>query len=152
VAERGKRSNSSNHVKLLLDMNLSPVWATILREAGFESVHWSQVGKPTASDKEIFDWLLSMDMSSSRTILTLAQFSPIRLPAGPPLFKFERTIFRPNCCRESWLGHFEIPPASLRRGLLSRLICLDRVFDFCPWTRSSVHRRTGGSQTEVFIR
>jgi predicted nuclease of predicted toxin-antitoxin system len=37
-------------------MNLSPVWATILQEAGFESVHWSQVGKPTASDKEIFDW------------------------------------------------------------------------------------------------
>jgi hypothetical protein len=79
-----------------------------------------------------------MDMSSSRTILTSAQFSPIRLPAGPPLFKFERTIFRPNCYREFWLGHSEIPPASLRRGLLSRLIYLGRVFDFCLWTRSSV--------------
>jgi predicted nuclease of predicted toxin-antitoxin system/uncharacterized protein (DUF433 family) len=56
VAERGKRSNSSDHLKLLFDMNLSPVWATILQAAGFETVHWSQVGKPTACDKEIFDW------------------------------------------------------------------------------------------------
>jgi hypothetical protein len=37
-------------VKLLLDMNLSPAWAKVLEEAGFETVHWSQVGKPTAPE------------------------------------------------------------------------------------------------------
>jgi hypothetical protein len=32
LAKRGKRSNPSDRVKLLLDMNLSPVWARILQD------------------------------------------------------------------------------------------------------------------------
>jgi predicted nuclease of predicted toxin-antitoxin system len=40
-------------MKLLIDMNLSPDWVASLREAGFESVHWSRVGDPRASDKTI---------------------------------------------------------------------------------------------------
>jgi predicted nuclease of predicted toxin-antitoxin system len=46
-------------VKLLLDMNLSPTWVMVLQEAGFEVLHWSKVGKPSASDHEIFDWAAS---------------------------------------------------------------------------------------------
>jgi predicted nuclease of predicted toxin-antitoxin system len=37
-------------MKLLLDMNLSPVWVRFLEENGFEAVHWSTTGEPTASD------------------------------------------------------------------------------------------------------
>jgi len=40
-------------VKLLLDMNLSPVWVKVLADAGFEAIHWSSVGAPTARDEEI---------------------------------------------------------------------------------------------------
>jgi predicted nuclease of predicted toxin-antitoxin system len=43
-------------VKLLLDMNLSPTWVMVLQEAGFEALHWSKVGKPSAFYHEIFDW------------------------------------------------------------------------------------------------
>jgi predicted nuclease of predicted toxin-antitoxin system len=41
-------------VKLLVDMNLPPQWAEILRQAGWEAVHWSSVGNPRATDLEIF--------------------------------------------------------------------------------------------------
>lgn len=33
-------------MKLLLDMNLSPLWVEALEEQGYEAVHWSRVGAP----------------------------------------------------------------------------------------------------------
>jgi predicted nuclease of predicted toxin-antitoxin system len=43
-------------MKLLVDMNLSPSWVTVLMEAGWESVHWSNVGNSRATDSEIMAW------------------------------------------------------------------------------------------------
>jgi predicted nuclease of predicted toxin-antitoxin system len=40
-------------MKVLVDMNLSPRLATLLSDAGFESVHWSQVGLATDPDLAI---------------------------------------------------------------------------------------------------
>ena len=31
-------------MKVLIDMNLSPRWATVLTHAGLEAVHWSRLG------------------------------------------------------------------------------------------------------------
>jgi predicted nuclease of predicted toxin-antitoxin system len=43
-------------MKLVVDMNLSPDWVTLLREAGWEAKHWSQLGNPRAVDGEIMAW------------------------------------------------------------------------------------------------
>jgi len=43
-------------MKILIDMNLPPSWVEVFTENGWEAVHWPQVGKPTASDKEIMTW------------------------------------------------------------------------------------------------
>lgn len=43
-------------MRLLLDMNLSPEWCDVLQQAGFDTVHWSAVGRPSASDREILTW------------------------------------------------------------------------------------------------
>lgn len=40
-------------MKILVDMNLSPRWAAELRSLGFESTHWSMVGKAAAPDEEV---------------------------------------------------------------------------------------------------
>ena len=40
-------------MKLLIDMNLSPRWVRLLREAGFDAEHWSAVGAADAADAEI---------------------------------------------------------------------------------------------------
>ena len=37
-------------------MNLTPEWAPALRKHGWQAVHWSSVGDPSASDKDIMDW------------------------------------------------------------------------------------------------
>ena len=40
-------------MKLLVDMNLSPGWVTLLSEADIEAVHWSTIGIANAPDTEI---------------------------------------------------------------------------------------------------
>jgi predicted nuclease of predicted toxin-antitoxin system len=40
-------------MKLLLDMNLSRLWVPILKDAGFEAIHWSSVSAVDSPDHEI---------------------------------------------------------------------------------------------------
>lgn len=54
MAVRRARAAPHRIVNLLLDMNLAPRWVDWLREAGFEAVHWREVGSPTATDATIF--------------------------------------------------------------------------------------------------
>jgi len=46
-------------MKVLVDMNLSPGWANFLAEAGFEAVHWSDVGEGNAPDSELMQWAVA---------------------------------------------------------------------------------------------
>ncbi|MBA4416337.1 MAG: hypothetical protein C0392_00275 [Syntrophus sp. (in: bacteria)] len=43
-------------MKLVVDMNLSPRWISLLTDSGFEALHWSTVGKANARDSEIMAW------------------------------------------------------------------------------------------------
>jgi predicted nuclease of predicted toxin-antitoxin system len=40
-------------MKILVDMNLSPRWTGLLKDSGFEALHWSAVGRASAPDPEI---------------------------------------------------------------------------------------------------
>ena len=46
---------SGDSLKVLIDMNLSPVWANILQEVGFDAIHWSAIGDPSAPDSDLFE-------------------------------------------------------------------------------------------------
>lgn len=37
-------------MKFLIDMNLTPRWVDFLRDAAFDAVHWSEIGRPDADD------------------------------------------------------------------------------------------------------
>ncbi len=43
-------------MKILIDMNLSPEWVTVLERHGYEALHWIEVGDPRAPDSTIMDW------------------------------------------------------------------------------------------------
>lgn len=53
-------------MKLLVDMNLSPRWIRFLSEAGFEAIHWSEIGPAHAQDTEI----MAYAAANSATVLT----------------------------------------------------------------------------------
>jgi predicted nuclease of predicted toxin-antitoxin system len=43
-------------VKLLIDVNLSPLWAAFLCGHGHEAQHWTAIGDARAPDREIMEW------------------------------------------------------------------------------------------------
>jgi len=47
------------NIQLLIDMNLSPEWVGELAKHGWASEHWSAIGDPRATDREIMDWASS---------------------------------------------------------------------------------------------
>jgi predicted nuclease of predicted toxin-antitoxin system len=46
-------------LRILVDMNLSPDWVDELTAQAWPAVHWSTVGDPKATDREIMDWARS---------------------------------------------------------------------------------------------
>ena len=48
-------------MKLLVDMNLSPRWIGVLKNAGWEALHWSAVGKGNAPDAEVMAYAAQHD-------------------------------------------------------------------------------------------
>ena len=50
-------------MKILVDMNLSPLWADFLTRNGIEALHWSSIGPPDAPDMEIFTFAKTHDFT-----------------------------------------------------------------------------------------
>ena len=48
-------------------MNLSPEWVLILEKAGYEALHWSEVGDPRATDSAIIAWAVIAVAKAVRT-------------------------------------------------------------------------------------
>jgi len=48
-------------MKFVIDMNLSPQWIGVLRSAGHEAKHWSDVGRFDAPEVEILRWAGEMN-------------------------------------------------------------------------------------------
>ncbi len=48
-------------VRIVIDMNLSPDWVAGLTNEGWHSIHWSTIGDPKATDREIMDWARAND-------------------------------------------------------------------------------------------
>lgn len=43
-------------MKILIDMNLSPLWVNTFAKHNIEAIHWSDVGDPSATDRVIMEW------------------------------------------------------------------------------------------------
>ncbi|MCX6998508.1 MAG: DUF5615 family PIN-like protein [Kiritimatiellaeota bacterium] len=43
-------------MKIVIDMNLPPVWVQVLAQAGHTATYWASVGSPQAKDREILTW------------------------------------------------------------------------------------------------
>jgi hypothetical protein len=87
-------------MKLLIDMNLSPLWVQFLADSGFDSIHWSSIGQPWASDTEIMDhasayglviFTHDLDFGALLAKLKTRQPSVIQVRAPAPWSPWTRT-------------------------------------------------------------
>jgi predicted nuclease of predicted toxin-antitoxin system len=83
-------------MKLLIDMNLSPLWVEGLTREGFEAVHWSSVGGAPAKDTEIMEYavrggfvVLTHDLDFSAILAASRGVRPsvVQIRAADPSFE-----------------------------------------------------------------
>ena len=43
-------------MKILIDMNLSPLWVDFFQQNNYKAAHWSSIGHPMTPDEEIFEF------------------------------------------------------------------------------------------------
>jgi len=82
-------------VKVLLDMNLSPVWVPFLEAAGVPAVHWSTVGDPRAEDRELMTWARSNGYVVFTNDLDFSALLAITRGSGPSVLQIRTQDLMP---------------------------------------------------------
>ncbi|WP_020482394.1 DUF5615 family PIN-like protein [Methylomonas sp. MK1] len=83
-------------MKVLLDMNLSPAWVPLLVEAGFDAVHWIEVGAVDALDTELFDWARSQNAIVFTHDLDFGTLLALTNAESPSVFQIRTHDVSPN--------------------------------------------------------
>jgi predicted nuclease of predicted toxin-antitoxin system len=70
-------------VKVLIDVSLSPTWGPYLISAGFDAVHWSEIGDLREKDSVLMDWarqrgcvVFTHDLDFSALLATTGALGP----------------------------------------------------------------------------
>jgi predicted nuclease of predicted toxin-antitoxin system len=82
-------------LKLLIDMNLSPSWVEALRVMGFEAVHWSNVGDPRASDRELLAHAKAAGYTVFTNDLDFGAILAASAASGPSVIQVRATDLTP---------------------------------------------------------
>jgi predicted nuclease of predicted toxin-antitoxin system len=105
-------------MKILVDMNLSPVWVSAFAEVGIEAVHWSEIGDPGAADAVLMDWarinshvVFTHDLDFG-TALALTQLN------GPSIIQVRTHDVTPNYLLKTILDIVQQNKLTLESGAL----------------------------------
>jgi len=105
-------------------MNLSPVWVPFLTQAGFQCVHWSDIGDVKAPDTEVMLWarengyvLFTHDMDFGALLAATRAL-------GPSVLQVRVKNTMPDA-----IGHDVVRVLNLRSDLFQRgvLVTLDKA-------------------------
>jgi predicted nuclease of predicted toxin-antitoxin system len=105
-------------MKFLIDMNLSPLWAQFLTDRGFESVHWSTVGKSDAPDSEIMQFAVATGWIVFTHDLDFGMLLAVEKAAGPSVIQVRSQDVLPSAIGEIVLRAIEVAEAHLEAGAL----------------------------------
>jgi predicted nuclease of predicted toxin-antitoxin system len=83
-------------MKFLIDMNLSPLWIPFLNQKGFEAIHWSEVGPPTALDTEIMEYASSREFVIFTHDLDFGRLLAMRSSGGPSVVQIRTQDVLPS--------------------------------------------------------
>jgi len=86
-------------VKILIDVNMRLEWKEILLEAGFEALHWRDVGPRSAPDDDIIRWaadrgyvVITQDLDFSEALAMLKLDRPSVVVVRTRNNKLQRSV------------------------------------------------------------
>jgi len=74
-------------MRILVDMNLSPMWVPFLVTHGIEAVHWSTIGEPSAPDSQVLDYAALNDLVVFTHDLDFGMLLAARKSRGPSVIQ-----------------------------------------------------------------
>ena len=105
-------------LKFLVDMNLSPQWVPVLRKHGWQAVHWSTLGDPGASDKDIMDWARDHQYVVFTHDLDFGTMPALSHEAGPSVLQVRTEDTLPDYLEEPVIAAPNQHEADLSAGAL----------------------------------
>ncbi len=91
-------------MKILIDMNLSPVWVRALTDANIDSVHWSTVGNPRAEDIEIIEYARANGYIVFTHDLDFGMILALTQAAGPSVIQVRTQDILPSGLGETLIS------------------------------------------------
>lgn len=105
-------------MKLLIDMNLSPLWVEFLAGAGFASIHWSGIGKRDAPDSEIMDYASTHGFVIFTHDLDFGALLARRKTAAPSVLQVRTQEVLPEAIGQIVVRALEVSQTYLEAGAL----------------------------------
>jgi len=105
-------------MKLLVDMNLSPLWVPFLADHGIVAVHWSSEGEPTASDITILDHAAANGYVVFTHDLYFAELLVARRARAPSVIQVLSQDVLPAAIGEAVLRAIRATQSNLEAGAL----------------------------------
>jgi predicted nuclease of predicted toxin-antitoxin system len=105
-------------VKLLIDMNLSPVWLDFLRSAGIEAAHWASAGEPDAPDTDIVAYAAAKDHVILTHDLDFGAILAATNGARPSVVQFRAGDLSPDTIGRHLIDALRRTEAYLQQGAL----------------------------------
>jgi predicted nuclease of predicted toxin-antitoxin system len=108
-------------MKILVDMNLSPAWIDVFKSAGIEAMHWSTVGEPGASDREIMRWARERGYVVFTHDLDFGAILAATQAEGPSVLQLRAANVLPETVGKDVLNAIRRFEPELKRGVLISL-------------------------------
>ncbi len=83
-------------MKILIDMNLSPLWAAFFQKYNYEATHWSSIGLAYAPDEEIFEFAATNDWIILTSDLDFGTILAYTNEAKPSVFQVRMEFPMPH--------------------------------------------------------
>jgi predicted nuclease of predicted toxin-antitoxin system len=103
-------------MKILVDMNLSPLWVQFLSDCGYLAVHWSDVGAVCSADSEILDYAAAHDFVVFTHDLDFGALLAAQKARGPSVIQLRAQDVLPAAAGDAVLRAIEAALAQLEKG------------------------------------
>ncbi len=105
-------------MQILIDMNLSPQWKEVFQRAGYNSLHWMEVGAQNALDSTILHWAKDQDRVVFTHDLDFGAILAATGFAGPIVIQLRSEDTRSDTMGGIVVNCLRICQSDLKRGAL----------------------------------
>lgn len=105
-------------IRILIDMNLSPRWARVLRDAGFHAEHWTEIGAFSATDREIMRYASDHEAIVLTADLDFSAILAATDAAKPSVVQLRADTLSPDELSEQVMGALKQCADELTQGAL----------------------------------